>query len=202
MESMEKMRFNTMQLDALREVSNIGAGNAATSMSVMMNKKIDMTVPAVNILAFDEVFELSQADVVYGVIVRVIGDIPGNVLIVINKDVAFDMIKAMIGIETEEVNELGSSVLCEYGNIISAGYLNAIAEFTGLSVQPSVPAIAFDMISAILGTCFIEAGQHDEYILDIETIFKGEDNKGLGIHFYYIPAPGSLDKILTAIGVN
>lgn len=199
---MEAMNYTPLQMDALREVSNIGAGNAATSISMMLNKKIDMTVPAVNILAFEELYEVTSDEAVFGVIVRVIGDIPGNVLIVIDREVAFDMIKAMTGIETEEVDELGASVLCEYGNIISAGYLNSIAEFTRLSIQPSVPAMAFDMISAILCTSFVEAGQHDEYILDIETIFKGEDNKDLGVHFYYIPAPGSLDRILKSIGVN
>jgi len=97
---------------------------------------------------------------------------------------------------------MGNSVLCEIGNILCGSYMNAISQFTGIKVLPSVPAIACDMMSAILATTFIEAGQYEEYILDIETVFLNELNSDIGTHFYYIPVPGSLQKILKSIGIN
>lgn len=80
--------------------------------------------------------------------------------------------------------------------------MNAISQVTGLKVLPSVPAISCDMMGAILVTTFIEAGQYEEYILDIETAFLNESSSDVGTHFYYIPVPGSLEKILKSIGIN
>ena len=97
---------------------------------------------------------------------------------------------------------MGSSVLCEIANIISASYMNAIAQLTNLAILPSVPATSYDMLGAILTTTFIESNQYDEYILDIETVFLDDTEENIGGHFYYIPMPGSLEKILKSIGIN
>lgn len=192
-----------MQLDALREVGNIGAGNAATAMSQLLNKKIDMTVPAVNIVPFDEVFSGEGAErVVIGIIVRVLGDTPGNILFVLEKDTADEIIKTLIGEESEQMTEMGSSVLCEIGNIIASSYMNSIAKFTNLVITPSVPAVSYDMLGAILSTTFIESGQFDEQVLDLETRFLQNKHEEISGHFYYIPMPGSLEKILNTLGVN
>ncbi|MCY6959538.1 MULTISPECIES: chemotaxis protein CheC [Clostridium] len=193
-----------MQLDALREVGNIGVGNAATALSQLLNKKVDMTVPSVNIVPFEDVFSDSGTErVVAAILVRVLGDTPGNILFILERETAFSMIKALTGEESEEISEMGSSVLCEIGNIIAASYMNAISKFTGLFITPSVPALCYDMLGAILSTSFIEAGQFDEQVLDIETRFLEDDNdKGISGHFYYIPMPGSLERILSTLGVN
>ncbi|MGG7176607.1 chemotaxis protein CheC [Clostridium paraputrificum] len=199
---MEQKQFTPIQLDALKEVSNIGAGNAATALSIMLGKKIDMTVPAINIIKFDELFNSVGEEEVAGTIVRVLGDIPGNILIVFKSQIAKEIVAMLTGVREDEISELGNSALCEIGNILSGSYMNAIAEFTGLHVVPSVPAVAYDMISAILATTFVESGQYDEYILDIETVFLNELSNNVGAHFYYIPVPGSIEKILKSIGVN
>lgn len=199
---MEHTQFTPIQLDALKEVSNIGAGNAATALSIMLGKKIDMTVPAINIIKFDELFNSVGEEEVAGTIVRVLGDIQGNVLIVFKSQIAKEIVAMLTGITEDEISELGNSALCEIGNILSGSYMNAIAEFTGLHVAPSVPAVAYDMLSAILATTFVESGQYDEYILDIETVFLNELSNNVGAHFYYIPVPGSIEKILKSIGVN
>lgn len=193
--------LNSMQLDALREVGNIGAGNSATALSQLINKKIDMTVPAVNLIPFDDVFAaIGGEDEVIGVIVRVLGDTPGNILFIFEREVALTLIESLIGIKEDAFSEMGNSVLCEIGNIISSSYMNAIAKFTNLVITASVPAVTYDMLGAILSTTFIEAGQYDEMVLDIETNFLQDDSE-IGGHFYYIPMPGSLEKILNALGV-
>lgn len=200
---MGESQLTNMQLDALKEVSNIGAGNAATSLSIMLGKKIDMTVPSVNVIEFTSLVDNAGDDEVAGIVVRVLGDFPGSILIVFKKEVAKNIINVLTGTEENEdgLTEMGNSVLCEIGNILSGSYMNAIAQFTGLKVVASVPAVSDDMLSAILATTFVESGQYDEYILDIETVFLDEGHENLGAHFYYIPVPGSIEKILKTIGV-
>jgi len=196
--------FNPLQMDALREVGNIGAGNSATALSQLLNRKIDMTLPSINIVPFRDIFSrIGGEDLVVGIIVRVLGDTPGNILFVFEKETALGIIKDLTGENNEQISEMGNSVLCEIGNIISGSYLNAISTLTNLAIMPSVPAVATDMLGAILSTTFIESGQYDDYVLDIETEFKqGEHSERLGGHFYYIPMPGSLEKILNILGVK
>lgn len=196
------LNFSPIQLDALREVGNIGAGNAATALSQLLNKKVDMTVPSINIVPFETIFSrIGGEEVVIGVVVRVLGDTPGNILFLFEKDVALNFIETLTGQREDEISEMGNSVLCEIGNIICGTFMNAIARFTNLLIMPSVPAVSYDMLGAILSTTFIEAGQFDDSVLDIETMFFESDSKIDG-HFYYIPMPGSLEKILNALGVN
>ncbi|MGH4125785.1 MAG: chemotaxis protein CheC [Clostridium sp.] len=199
---MDYSELSAMQLDVLQEVGNIGAGNAATSLSELLNEKVDMTVPAVNIVPFDDIFAKNGVEeVVIGVIVRVLGDIPGNILFTLDKETAIKIISSLLREQQEEITEIGSSALCEIGNIIASSFMNAISKLTNLAIMPSVPAVAVDMMGAILSTTFIESGQFDEYVLDLETQFLQENHKVSG-HFYYIPMPGSLEKILNSLGVN
>ncbi|MBV7272269.1 chemotaxis protein CheC [Clostridium thailandense] len=193
--------LTAMQLDALREVGNIGTGNAATALSQLVNNKIDMTVPAINIVPFDDIFSSIGGDeIVVGVIVRVLGDTPGNILFVFDKETALTLVERLTGQKEEYLSEMGNSVVQEIGNIVSTSYMNAISKFTGLSITPSVPAVTYDMLGAILSTTFIESGQFDDYVLDIETMFV-QDNEEIKGHFYYVPMPGSLEKMLSTLGV-
>lgn len=199
------MNFETLaplQLDALREVGNIGTGNAATALSQLINRKVDMTVPSINIVPFYDIFSRIGGDeIVVGVIVRVLGETPGNILFIFEKDTALTLVEILTGMKEEQISEMGNSVICEIGNIISSSYMNAISKFTNLMIMPSVPAVTYDMLGAILSTTFIESGQFDDYVLDIETTFL-QDNSEISGHFYYIPMPGSLEKILNALGIN
>ena len=199
---MDYSSLSMIQLDALKEVSNIGAGNAATALSMLLNKKIDMSVPSVNVVRLEDVVEANGESEVCGTVVRVLGDIAGNILLVFEEDTVKKIIGKLIGSETDVNSEMGQSVLCEIANIISASYMNSIAQLTNLAIAPSVPAVAYDMLGAILTTTFIESNQYDEYILDIETIFLDDTEENIGGHFYYIPMPGSLEKILKSIGIS
>ncbi|AWK50914.1 CheY-P-specific phosphatase CheC [Clostridium beijerinckii] len=199
---MEYSNLSALQLDALKEVSNIGAGNAATALSMMIGKKVDMTVPSVNIVRLEDIVEENGECEVAGTVVRVLGDIAGNILLVFEKPTAENIIEKLVGSKQSPESEMGSSVLCEIANIISASYMNAISQLTNLAMAPSVPAASYDMLGAILTTTFIESNQYDEYILDIETVFLDDTDENIGGHFYYIPMPGSLERILESIGIN
>ncbi|APF22358.1 chemotaxis protein CheC [Clostridium butyricum] len=199
---MDYSSLSMIQLDALKEVSNIGAGNAATALSMLLSKKIDMSVPSVNVVRLEDVVEETGESEVSGTVVRVLGDIAGNILLVFKEDTVNKIIGKLVGTNEGINSEMGQSVLCEIANIISASYMNSIAQLTDLAIAPSVPAVAYDMLGAILTTTFIESNQYDEYILDIETIFLDETEENIGGHFYYIPMPGSLEKILKSIGIS
>lgn len=199
---MSYLDLNDLQLDALKEIVNIGTGNAATALAQLLSIKVNMSVPNINVIPFDEIFNnIGGEEVVIGVLVRVLGDVPGNILFVMQKDVAMKIINKLLGTDEKEISEMGNSVLCEIGNIMCSAYMNAIAKFTNMVIMPSVPAVTYDMLGAILSTTFIESGQFNEYVLDIETLFS-QDDEMINGHFYYIPMPGSLEKILNSIGIK
>ena len=199
---MDYLNYSPLQLDALREVGNIGAGNAATALSQLINEKVSITVPSVNIIRINDIMDNRDGEqLTIGVIVRVLGDVPGNILFLFNNDSAMITIKNLTGQKEEILSEMGNSVLCEIVNIIASSYLTAISKLTNLVMLTSVPAITLDMFSAILSTTFIESGQFDDYVIDIKTEMYNEISYELPGHFYFIPMPGSLEKILNALGI-
>lgn len=194
--------LNSLQLDALKEVANIGAGNSATSLSILFSQKIDMAVPSVDIIKFNSLLDSYGEEEVVAVLVKVLGDISGSVLYVFEKSVAFNIIEKLTGSTEKEIDAMGRSVISEIGNIISSSFMNSIAEFIKVEAIASVPAIANDMISAVLISTFIEVGQHEDHILDIQTHFIGSESSKITGHFYYIPSPGALEKILKSLGID
>lgn len=199
---MEYKSLSSIQLDALQEVSNIGAGNSATSLSILLGTKIDMSVPNVNIIKFDDLFGNYQENEVVAVLVRVLDDIPGSILYVFEQRVALKMISKLISSEESSITDMGISVMGEIGNIIASSFMNSISNFTNLRATASVPAVTNDMLGAILVSTFIESGQYQEFILDIETLFIGTGENEIEGHFYFVPAPGSLEKILESLGIR
>lgn len=201
------LTLSEIQLDALREVGNIGAGNAATALSQMMNAKVDMTVPQVDILLFNEMLEKlgSEEEIVVAVLLKVFGDAPGNILFLIEESKSKDFASAMLqGFSSNvEINdEIFMSLFQEIGNILGNSYINAISKLTGLSLITSVPAVAVDMLVAILTTSFMDAEQFSDYVLAIDTNFIDENqNSESGGKFFYIPKPDSLNKILVNLGL-
>ncbi len=196
------------ELDALKEIGNIGAGNAATALYQILGMKIDMTVPRASIIPLQEVPEvLGGPDVlVIGVYLRVLGDASGSILFVMPKDSAFYLVDLLMGKpagDTQVLGEIEESALKEIGNIISGAYLNALSQFTNISFIPSVPALAFDMAGAILDVILAELGQLGDYALLVETQFLGGGDGGsITGQYFLIPDPDSLGTILEAIGVK
>jgi len=194
------------QMDALREIGNIGAGNAATALSQLLNKRIDMTVPRVSVLPLEKVPDVlgGPENIVAGIFLRVLGNAPGSVMFMLPRNSALVLVDMLLGKEigsTKMLNDIDQSALKEIGNILAGSYLNALSMLTTLTLLPSVPALAFDMLGAILSVVLAELGQVGDYALVIETEFS-ETNKEVKGHFFLIPDPGSLNIILKAIGVS
>ena len=198
--------LNALQKDVLKEIGNIGSGNAATALAQLINKRIDMSVPQISVLPLQEVPDaVGGAEIlVVGVFLRVAGITPCNILFIFPIQSARDLVDMLMGRPvgtTEEFTELDFSALKELGNIVSGAYLNALTMFTKLPFTPSVPALAVDMAGAILSTVLIELGEVEDHTLVIETNFKEADREIKG-HLFLLPDPGSLGAIMEALGVN
>ena len=200
------LNLSGMQLDALREIGNVGAGNSATALSQIIQRKIDMSVPQVSILPLADVPDVvGGPDVmVAGVYLRVFGPAPGSILFLLPRESAFALVDMLMVREyghTETLSAMDESALMEIGNILAGAYLNALSFFTNLTLLPSIPALAMDMAGAILSVILIQLGQMGDHALVIETEFSSEV-EGVKGHFFLIPDPGSLSIILSAIGVK
>lgn len=190
--------------DVLKEIGNIGAGNAMTALSQMLQCKVDMKVPQVRLLEFSEVGELmgGEEQIMAGVFLGVDGDITGSMMFMVEEKSARHLIrKITMGMlpEGEEFEEMGMSAMQEVGNIITGAYLNSLSTMTNLKVIPSPPAITVDMAGAILSVPAIQFGIYGDKILLIQSQFY--DEVELDGYFILIPDLESYEKILTALGV-
>jgi chemotaxis protein CheC len=203
-------QFQDIQLDLLKEIGNIGAGNAATALSSLVQKSIDMRVPNVKLLSFDEITESvgGPEEVVVSIFLRIEGDIPGSMFFFLDQAAARKLLNSILikSEESEELlfNEMEISALQEVGNILSGSYLSALADFTKLNLQPSVPALAIDMAAAILSYGLIEVSKAGDFALMIDTSFldiNGNQDKNIKGQFVLLPDPESFPKLFKALGV-
>ena len=195
----DELNLSANQLDALREIGNVGAGNSATALSQIINKRIDMNVPKVALVPLDAVPDLVGGPdmIVVGVFLRIYGRAPGNILFLLPQKSAFYLVDTLMGREhgtTKKLDFMDESALMEIGNILSGAYLNAFFTFTQISMLPSIPALAMDMV-------LVQLGQMGDQALVIETEFLSEDD-GITGHFFLVPDPGSLETIIKAVGVE
>jgi chemotaxis protein CheC len=199
-------KLNALHLDALKEIGNIGAGNAATALAVMLNKRVQMKIPRAGILPLKEITALvgHEEEPVACVEISASGPAPSKILFILNEPGAYLLIDILLGREqgtTTGLDEMGCSVLQEVSNILTGNFLNAFAEFCRLYFIPSVPAFAFDMLGAVLTSALLEGGYFSDRVLVIETEFYGEAAIING-HFFLIPQNNSLVKILTSLGLE
>ncbi|AFS78585.1 chemotaxis protein, inhibitor of MCP mthylation [Gottschalkia acidurici 9a] len=197
--------FNSMLLDVLKELGNIGSGNAATALSTMINKKVDMDVPRVKILEFKNVSEV-LGDVekpVVGIYFEMNGDIEGNIMFILDLNSAKNLVNMLFGRtdERNEIDEMDMSALSEVGNILSASYINSLSLLTGLNLTISVPSICIDMAGAILSVPAIQFGHTGDHAIFIETQFE-EGERSINGDLFLIPEVDSFEKILKSLGVS
>ena len=200
-ESMDDIEF-----DVLTEIGNIGAGNATTALSQLINARIDMRVPKVELLTFAELAEVigGAETLVAGILLSLEGDIQGSMLFILESNAARLLVQQLMGCKddsTERFTEMETSALQEIGNIISGAYLSAISSLTNMLITASVPSLAFDMAGAILSVPAIEFGKLGDKALLIESQFKDMDVDISG-YFILIPTLDSYSKILKSLGLR
>ncbi|MNO90819.1 CheY-P phosphatase CheC [compost metagenome] len=197
--------FKEDKMDVLKEIGNIGAGNAATALSCLLNKPVDMAVPKVQILRFEDVAEVvgGAEKVVVAIFLRVEGDVPGNLFFILTIESAKSLLRRLAGydvVQDNSFNEMEISALNEIGNILSGSYLSSLADFTKLSMYPTVPSLAIDMAGAILSYGLLQYGEMGDDALLIDTTFLEGDQEVDG-QFFLIPDPESFSKIFKSLGV-
>ena len=152
-------KLKALQLDALREVANIGAGHAATALSQMTGQTIMISVPRINIAPLEDIPNQVATDEepVAGVLMKILGDLTGLALLVFPQPTALRVAGLMMKRDAvESLGDLEQSALREAGNILSAAYLNALSEFMGMILLPSPPSLAIDMSDAVMSSTFVE----------------------------------------------
>lgn len=193
-------------MDVLKELGNIGAGNAMTALSQMMNTKVDMRVPQVKLLPFDEVGAMmgGEEQIMVGVFLGVEGDITGSMLFLVEQNSAKHLInKVMMGYgdnSTENLTEMELSAMQEVGNIITGAYLNSLSMITNLTIFPTPPSLTVDMAGAILSVPAIEFGIYGDKILMIQSQFF--DDVEIDGYFVLVPDIDSYAKILSSLGMS
>jgi len=205
-------RITSMHLDVLKEIGNIGAAHAATSLSSLLGKKVDMRVPKVEMVSFDDMMELAGGpeNVVTGIYLRIEGDLTGSMFFVLPIEQSNRFIRNLIHDDTFDfqspsISELGISAMQELGNILSGSYLSALSDFTGLKIYPTVPALSVDMVGAIISFGLVELSHISDYVIVIDTAILEDDlpdSESVRGHFFLLPDPESFDSIFKSLGVS
>ena len=205
MEDIRNLKPN--QLDALREVANIGAGHAATALSQMTGGTIMISVPTINIARLEEVPPQVSGpeEPVAAVLMHMHGDLTGRTLLVFPKPTAIRLSEMMLRRpqgSSVDLGELEQSAIKEAGNILSGAYMNALSDFMGLMLLPSPPSLAIDMSDAVLTTAYLQFGSDRDYVFCVESEFFLQDvGERLRGFFLLLPDYASLQAILKAIRV-
>jgi chemotaxis protein CheC len=193
-------RYSDLQLDALRELANIGSGNAATALSGLLGRPIDVSVPsAVALPLADAVDAAGPADaVVTGVVLPVFGDMEAMVLLLFSPEDA-DELTGLLGCEPG--SEVALSALGEIGNILGSSYIGALAMMVGFTLEPRPPATATDMLGAIVASVLVaEAHTTDlALLLDSNLIVEGSE---CSFQFMLVPSAEGVAELLTRLGLG
>jgi len=203
--SMDEMHF-----DILRELGNIGSGNATSALASLLNRKVDMQVPSVNIVEFANIADSvgGPGALVVGILVSITGEVNGMMMFLVKTESARRLLNVLMGNmdidapqEGVDFTHVEISALEEIGNILISSYLSSLAELTGFCLKPSIPYLSIDMANAILSVPAVEFGKVADKVLFIESIFGGLDEKTVSGYFLLIPDMPSFSTILKSLGV-
>lgn len=198
--------LNAMQMDVLREIGNIGTGNAATSLASMLSKPVNIQVPKISILDFDTVTNNlgGPENMIVGLLFALQGDVTGMMMFLLQKDFAHMVLNTLLGQSLnsfQEIDEMGTSAMKEIGNIMAAAYVNAIAQLTNMVIDISVPDICIDMCGAILSVPAIHFANIGDKIIFIEDQFESDELSAVS-QILLIPEVDSLNQIMLNLGIE
>ncbi len=207
MSELDLNNVDNMYYDVLKEVGNIGAGNAATALATMLQTKVDMKVPRVELVDFSEMGEAlgGEEQIMAGIYLQIEGDLKGSIMFLLEEKSAHELVAHLMGQgertfeEGEPFDEMEQSALKEIGNIITGSYLNSLSLLTNLKITESVPSLAIDMAEALLSVPAIEFGMLGDKMLLIQTSFS--EDTDLNGYFILVPDLPSYTKLLKALGV-
>jgi chemotaxis protein CheC len=199
--------LKSIQLDALRETANIGAGHAATALSQMTGHTIMIKVPAISVSSMEEMPAQFSPDEepVAAVLMHMLGDLSGRTLLVFPRPTVMRLAELMLRRPVGSsiaLGELETSAIKEAGNILSGAYMNALSEFLGMILLPSPPSLALDDAVAVVSTAYLQFSDDRDYAFCVESEFFMQDvGERLRGYFLLMPDLSSLHAMLRAIRV-
>jgi chemotaxis protein CheC len=193
-------QYTELQLDALRELANIGSGTASTALSAMLGRSVDISVPNAQALPFAEAVEAAgpaEQDIT-AIVLGIIGEMQGTVLLLVPPADA-DAMCRMLGVEPDD--EFALSALGEIGNIVGTSYINALAGMTGMDIEPTPPSTTTDMLGALVASVLAGAAMSGDIalMLDSNLVVEGED---CSISFLLVPDQGGVEQLLSRLGLS
>lgn len=197
--------FDEFDLDILKEISNIGAGNAAGSLSALVGQEIDISVPSCSMVGFNKIADLlgGPENVLVGILVQMSGDFEGFILMMLELDDAAKTLKLLMNLEKIPGPDLSLDELeplKEVCNILVGAYVSAITSMTGLKIIPSVPSMTMDMAMAIMNVPALVYGEVGEYVLVLDTKFGGKaEEESIKGHFLLTPTIESFEILKKAL---
>lgn len=201
----EVANLKERELDALKEVVSIGAGHAATALSQLTGRRIMIDVPSVHVTSLqDAPAALGEPNrVVAAVLMRFLGDLTGRTVLLFDRDAALHLSELLLnrpGGQTQAFGEMEQSAIKETANILTGACMNALSDFLGLMILPSVPGLAVDLCSTVLSSAYLDYEHDGVYVVSVDTRFHFTDSGATLIgHFVVLPDAGSLSTILKAI---
>jgi chemotaxis protein CheC len=192
-------QYSDLQLDALRELANVGSGTASTALSAMLGRSVDISVPNAFVLPMAEAVDSigNPEDDVTGIVLGVFGDLEATVLLLVAPNHAA-LLCGMLGVPAD--SEFGESALMEIGNIVGSSYINALAMMTGMAIEPTPPGLATDMLAAIVESVLAQraTGGDVALLLDSNMVVEGED---CSVSFLLVPDQGGVEQLLARLGL-
>lgn len=197
-----KSNYSAVELDVLKEIVNIGGGHAATSLSQLIEKPVHMTVPVIEMMAYADVYEqiMPEETVIKAIVIKMIGDAEGVFLFTVVQQFSKDLVAMMLPDNTTYSEEMANSALQELVNILVNSFLNAVMKLIDRNLITSVPIMIEDMFGAIMSSAYMEQSQYDDSIMIIKNEFYYLGDR-LESSLYFIPKPGIIEKMLTALTV-
>ncbi|WP_457941763.1 chemotaxis protein CheC [Caproiciproducens sp. LBM24188] len=199
-------QLNEMHIDVLKEIGNIGAGNAATSLSQMLNTEVDMTVPTVRILDINDAANAlgGPENPVIGILAKLYGDIEGIMMFIIEQDFAKTVLSSLLGVNDvncDRLSDMELSAISEIGNIMISAYTGSISTLSQLAIKTSVPAISVDMVGALLSVPAIEMSSVSDKIIFIQDDFLSNRND-VSANMLLVPSMDSLTRLMQKLGIE
>ncbi|MBV9270137.1 MAG: chemotaxis protein CheC [Candidatus Eremiobacteraeota bacterium] len=200
----QSLQLNDLQKDALKEVGNIGAGHAATALSQLLNTKINLSEPSIDVIKFRDLASRvgHENRTVAALHMYVRGEAPGQMVVLFDRDQALDFVsvflKRVIG-DIQIFDSIADSTLKELGNIIAGSYLTAIIQLTNQNLLPSVPTLSYGTVQSAFRTLMSILPDQDVFL--IESSFLDKEKVVAG-QFILIPETGSISPLLSVFGVE
>ena len=204
---MQEIILSDLQKDALQEVANIGVAHAATALSKMVNKEIDMGIPHVDLIPLEKTIDcVKNEEVVVAVFLKISNELPCYSLLLISKESAFALSDALMGNtpdpSKQTLSEMDESALKEVGNVMMCAFFDSLAELLQITLIPGPPAFAYDMPAAVLDYVLIQIGQVADQVLVFNTDVKTSKDQDFNINIFLVPEPQSIQIILNKLGMN